>query len=323
MVKGQFNKQQNNHIESFFPEFVTQMDKGVTGLVLTCWKQTNASNILDSALFESLDLEKFSRKAWFEMIVRKFMNYRNQVYLKSEGNHPTLPASTLKKTKPLLKYSILMTGRELFAHDNQQSISAAVQQRCLDTGNKNSAAVYQMILKEKWDSLSGEGQSVWNDMAEAEAGDVRKNQQEFSAYMNLVLRDLCQGKVLGDMEMLLFYGFCEPSTGDLSTGIIHGHSVHNSMNFGGSCEELELKYGNPWSEFAENAIPRPVIPNPLIPRNLNNEPVFPSIDLNNIAIGDMRILLCDYFDQCWGKYQYFNLPHCTESYKCVSTPPAF
>ena len=73
-------------------------------------------------------------------------------------------------------------------------------------------------------------------MAETEAGDVGKyvsvsrnsdlctnpfntrNQQEFSAYMTLALRDLCQGKVLGDAEMLLFYGFREPSTGDLSIG---------------------------------------------------------------------------------------------------------
>ncbi|KAJ7817637.1 hypothetical protein B0H13DRAFT_1922821 [Mycena leptocephala] len=142
--------------------------------------------------------------------------------------------------------------------------------------------------------------------------------------MNLALRDLCQGKVLGDAEMLLFYGFREPSTGELSTGMIHDHSVHNSVNFGGGREELELQYGLPWSEFAENAIPRPVIPNPLIPLNANNEPVSPSINVNNIAIGDKRMLLCDYFDLCWGnKYQYFNLLHCTESYKCVSSPPAF
>jgi hypothetical protein len=35
------------------------------------------------------------------------------------------------------------------------------------------------------------------------------------------------------------------------------------------------------------------------------------------------MLLCDYFDQCWGKYQYLNLLHFTESYKCISSPPAF
>jgi hypothetical protein len=83
MVKGQFNQQQNHHIESFFPEFVKQMDKGVTSLALTRWKQTNASNILESALFESLDLDKFSRKTWFEvrpLIARDVKQLTNRLY---------------------------------------------------------------------------------------------------------------------------------------------------------------------------------------------------------------------------------------------------
>ena len=67
MVKGQFTQLQNTHIESFFPDFVQQMDKGVAGANLTRWKQTQASNILDSPLFLTLDLETFPRKNWFEV----------------------------------------------------------------------------------------------------------------------------------------------------------------------------------------------------------------------------------------------------------------
>ena len=67
MVKGQFTELQNKHIESFFPDFVQQMDKAVAGTKLTRWKQTQASNILDSPLFLTLDLEKFPRKNWFEV----------------------------------------------------------------------------------------------------------------------------------------------------------------------------------------------------------------------------------------------------------------
>ncbi|KAJ7866884.1 hypothetical protein B0H13DRAFT_1897869 [Mycena leptocephala] len=311
MAKGQFTKLQNNHIESFFPAFVKEMDKGVTGVPLTRWKQTQASNIMDSPLFSTLDLKKNPRKTClyepllFQMIVRKFTNYRNQVYVKSDAKQASLPVSTLKKSNPLLKFSSLMTGRELFAHENNQSIDSAVKQRSLDTGNKNSAAVYQTILKEKWDSLSGEDQAVWNSMAEAEAGDVVKNQEEFASYISLALRELCQGKVLGDAEMLLFYAFREPASGDLMTGTIHGHSVHNQIHFGGKREELELHYGKPWSDFAESVIPRPVLVNPLIPRNSNDQPVFPSIDMNGVAIGDMRMLLSDYFDQCWA-HQHSN-----------------
>jgi hypothetical protein len=62
MAKGQFDQEQNNHIESFFPDSVKEMDKGVTGHALTRWKQTHASNILDSPLFLSLNFEKFPRK---------------------------------------------------------------------------------------------------------------------------------------------------------------------------------------------------------------------------------------------------------------------
>ncbi|KAJ7450484.1 hypothetical protein B0H11DRAFT_2289221 [Mycena galericulata] len=226
------------------------------------------------------------------MIVRKFTNYRNQVYLKSDATQLSLPVSNLKKSNPLLKFSSLMTGRELFARDNNESIAAAVTRRSLDTGNKNSAAVYQTILKEAAVRIKLIG-AAWLRRKRG------MSQKEFPSYINLALRDLCQGKVLGDAEMLLFYAFREPAGGDLMTGTIHGHSVHNQIHFGGSREELELHYGQPWSDFVESVIPRPVTVNPLIPRNSNGQPVFPSIDMNGVAIGDMRMLLSDYFDQCW------------------------
>lgn len=66
MAKGQFTQAQNTHIQSFFPEFVKEMEKGVMGHALTRWKQTKASVILDSSLFTALDT-KFSRKIWFEV----------------------------------------------------------------------------------------------------------------------------------------------------------------------------------------------------------------------------------------------------------------
>lgn len=46
----------------------------------------------------------------------------------------------------------------------------------------------------------------------------RRNQQEFSPTMSAALRDLCQGKLFGDAEMLLFYAFRQPDTGDLLAG---------------------------------------------------------------------------------------------------------
>ncbi|KAJ6596093.1 hypothetical protein B0H10DRAFT_2232551 [Mycena sp. CBHHK59/15] len=150
-----------------------------------------------------------------------------------------------------------------------------------------------------WDALSDDDQANWNQLADAQGGDVGRNQKEFPTNLSLALRDLCQGRLFGDAEMVLFYAFREPNGGDLLAGTIQAHSVHNHVHFGGTPEELELHHGKPWADFADKAIPRPLILNPSIPRNSNNQPVFPTIVMDTIPIADMRLLLCDYLEQCW------------------------
>ncbi|KAJ6534867.1 hypothetical protein B0H19DRAFT_1080285 [Mycena capillaripes] len=287
MPKGKFTTHQNAHIESFMPDFVKELDRGLEGVPLTHWKQAKASHILESDLFTDLDMSEISRKGWFDMIVRKFTNYRNQVYRKSPGHETFSTAISSKRANPLLKFSSVLSGRELFAKTNSEFIDAATQQRVLDTGNKTHAAVYQTILKEEWDSLTGEQQSTWNTKAEEQASNIQQNQQEFAPTMTAALRDLCQGKLFGDAEMLLFYAFRQPDTGDLLAGTL---------------EDLDLNYGQPWSEFAEEAIPRPIPINPSIPRNEDGQPVFPSVILDKIPVADLRNLLCEYFDQCWAHH---------------------
>ncbi|KAJ7231785.1 hypothetical protein C8J57DRAFT_1250915 [Mycena rebaudengoi] len=299
---GKFNTHQNAHIESFMPDFVKELNRGLEGVPLTHWKQAKASHILESDLFSNLDMSEISRKGWFDMIVRKFTNYRNQVYRKSPGHEMFSTAISSKRANPLLKFSSVLSGRELFAKTNSEFIDAATQQRVLDTGNKTHAAVYQTILKEKWDSLTGEQQSTWNAKAEEQASNIQQNQQEFAPTMTAALRDLCQGKLFGDAEMLLFYVFRQPDTGDLLAGTIHGHCTPNRQHFGGSPEDLDLNYGQPWSEFAEEAIPRPILINPSIPRNGDGQPVFPPVTLDHIPVADLRTLLCEYFDQCWAHH---------------------
>ena len=71
------------------------------------------------------------------------------------------PAPSTKKVNPLLKFS-------------SESLTAASHQRLLNTDNKSLAAVYQNILKEKWDSLSSDEQAGWNERAEAQAGNMHQ-----------------------------------------------------------------------------------------------------------------------------------------------------
>jgi hypothetical protein len=82
------------------------------------------------------------------------------------------PVLSNKKANPLLKFSSITSGRQLFAQENSDTLSAAVQQRLRDTNNKSPAGVYQNVLKERWDSLNGEEQAGWNTRAEAEADNI-------------------------------------------------------------------------------------------------------------------------------------------------------
>jgi hypothetical protein len=67
MPKGKFNTHQNAHIESFMPDFVKELYRGLEGVPLTHWKQAKASHILESDLFSNLDMSEISRKGWFDV----------------------------------------------------------------------------------------------------------------------------------------------------------------------------------------------------------------------------------------------------------------
>ncbi|KAJ6528209.1 hypothetical protein B0H19DRAFT_1275003 [Mycena capillaripes] len=224
----------------------------------------------------------------------------------------------------------------LFARENSAAINAASQQRLLDTNTKSSVAVYQNTLKQQWDSLSGESQAAWNDRAEAEAGNVLskcllslaadtlkisfRNQQEFIETMSMALQDLCQGGLLGDSEMILWYAFREVGNDDLRAGTIHAHSAHNQVRFGAGQEDLHSQYEKAWWHFADDSIPRNVPVNTSIPRNSADQPVFPAVDLNTVSMADMRTLLGDYFDQCWAHRGVDNKATLIPWEKLVSEP---
>ncbi|KAJ6484790.1 hypothetical protein C8R45DRAFT_1098938 [Mycena sanguinolenta] len=301
MRQGQFTKAQRLHIESYTDAFVAALNDSMEGKKLTDWKQKTANEILNSLHFADLDTSEFSRKQLFEMIVRKFTNYRNQVYLKDIGNvgKPEPPSPT----GPLFKFSSLITGRQLFVRTNSEAINLAASQRLTESGQNNPGAVYQTVLRERWDALSIEDQHHWGEMAAAGSGDTEKNQQEFRPKMHQALTDLAQTGLIGHAELLLLYAFRKPASGELDIGVIHGHSVHNQANFGGSRTEFQTKYGDPWGMFADRVIPIPhplVTENSVIPRNMFGVPVFPGIDLNKIAPADARVLIAEYWAHIWG-----------------------
>ncbi|KAJ6603171.1 hypothetical protein B0H10DRAFT_2229835 [Mycena sp. CBHHK59/15] len=167
----------------------------------------------------------------------------------------------------------------------------------LDTTRIPRSQWIKTVLKERWDALDDADKLDWQERAEEGASDVASNQAEFGRKMHAALTDLSQGGLLGDAELLLFYGFRNPTLGDLDIGT---HSSQNRVNFGGSHSEMQASYGNPWAAFAESVIPRPIVKeSSVIPQNPFGVPVFLSIDLNIVTPADTRVLLMEYWSYLW------------------------
>ncbi|KAJ6451427.1 hypothetical protein C8R45DRAFT_1113546 [Mycena sanguinolenta] len=213
------------------------------------------------------------------MIVRKFTNYYNNVYKKTHPDEPSAPE--LIKSNPLLKFNSVLSG----------------PQRAADTGI-NEVAAYQIMLKEKWDALSEEEQNEWDSQAEDEAGDVELNQKDFASNIHLALRTLCQGGIVGDAELMLFYSFRNTKTGELVAGTVHGHCKQNTANFGG--EDLQNTYGMRWAQFADSMILRPQFPT-IASATVDDKGtvIFPAVDLEKIPVVELRVLLDEYLQQHW------------------------
>jgi hypothetical protein len=78
------------------------------------------------------------------------------------------------KSNPLLKFAPVLSGRGLFAQEMDSVVMQKVKERKQVTGEKNTAAIYQNVLKELWDNQSGSEQADWNSRAEVSATDITK-----------------------------------------------------------------------------------------------------------------------------------------------------
>jgi hypothetical protein len=107
------------------------------------------------------------------MVVRKFTNYRTQVYLKAK---PGTGRTSKHKGVPLLHFSSLLTARQFFARENEASIHSEASARLASAGGVGTlGAIYQTVLKERWDALDVQLQDEWQSKADEFAGNVEES----------------------------------------------------------------------------------------------------------------------------------------------------
>lgn len=65
--KSPFTAEKNAYIDSFMDAFVAKIESGASKADLTKWKQNTATHIHESALFLDLDLNKYTKRNWFDV----------------------------------------------------------------------------------------------------------------------------------------------------------------------------------------------------------------------------------------------------------------
>ncbi|KAJ6453618.1 hypothetical protein C8R47DRAFT_1083363 [Mycena vitilis] len=108
------------------------------------------------------------------------------------------------------------------------------------------------------------------------------------------LRSLCQGGLLSDAEMMVFYAYREVESRDIQADTVHGH--------------LAQRYGTPWTSWTDSVIPRlhgclfagpATVPLSSIIVGDNGSVVFPAADLENMSVANTWFFLQEYIEQCW------------------------
>ncbi|KAJ7439279.1 hypothetical protein B0H11DRAFT_1934705 [Mycena galericulata] len=149
---GQFTLVQKSYIESFMDLFCAQLDNGIEGTALTKWRRTPP---IKSSIHRCLLISicgSTRRRSGMRWLCEKFTNYRTQVYLKRNPTSETSRSS--RKGIPLLHFSSLLAARQFFARENNASIHSEASTQLASVGGVGTlGALYQTVLKEKWDVL--------------------------------------------------------------------------------------------------------------------------------------------------------------------------
>nr|GAT47289.1 predicted protein [Mycena chlorophos] len=293
-----FTTAQEAAIRSHYAAWRAVLEAGTTRTSRRDWKNTTASQLLDSPSFSSVSPSR--RRGVHAKIARKFGNHRHHQHLVDKAALTTiLPDTRPAEPNPLLPR--LPTGREMYADAHAEEISRALRGHAADAPNR---PVYQSVLKGLWDALSAEEREDWNSEAKARAGDVAKNQANFAGAMSLAARDICQSGRFGDGELLVLFSFRAADGEDLVAGCVEGHCKSNTMRQRFLGAQLESEVGMRFAEWTDDVLPRKLsqTPNvPELPRNTTGQLNFPALDIDNIMmkIADLRALLVAYLDCLW------------------------
>ncbi|THU99895.1 hypothetical protein K435DRAFT_855264 [Dendrothele bispora CBS 962.96] len=242
-------------------------------------------------------------KQWKSSIERYFRNARQTQRVKqlrqqagntTAANPAHDPVKCIKSMRAATKlFQVLgnkiIDGQNIFKTQNE----ARIRDHAGNMEGGQSGARFKKALKELWDAESDkasyetQAQKFWN---------VSENQLQFLSGASSILQALCEYKHLGKAELMLMYTFSRED-GSFDSGCISGHSEASTTDFSDEHEAAYRAFLEEWAKYVpEQSLQKPKYSIPVDSRGL---PCFPTLDLESVAIGELRGILSAYLNALW------------------------
>ncbi|VDB97834.1 unnamed protein product [Peniophora sp. CBMAI 1063] len=226
-------------------------------------------------------------------VVTKFRNY----YRKLRLANPARPPATGSLVDVLVPPA---TALQLYEDDVQDLLRAQVP------GQDNDA--YQTRLKDMWLGLHDDMRAQYDRNVKIPALSATVNRKTLTTNLGTALDVLCRDASLGGMMALSFFAFRD-SNGEIDFIRCDGRLDDFTVQFGAEDKEKNAieTFRRAWRNYADTIIPshtpRSSTSSPLqtviIPRNSQNIPVFPSMDLRTVTPFALKSAMLQYMEAAW------------------------
>ncbi|KAK6992245.1 hypothetical protein R3P38DRAFT_3226547 [Favolaschia claudopus] len=291
--KSKFSKDQEEHIAGLLPTVLVKYTTSSPS-DMTKWKNEQIEEIMKSPLFSGqLPREGptgTDDKGWKQRIRKKF------------NHHITTNATT--KATPSSQSIVIPTvvGFDLFGIQQRAAIRE-VASAVAAQGKKRFLECVEDCHKTLWAALSTEQRAKYDQEAQNLTPNVATNQAVFPQAITTVMKNICQGGLFGNTELLLFWAHRETS-GHLRYGSVNAHTSDSIPDMSTTVADWEKSFESKWMRYANSVISdsigAPVDGSDVaIPRNYLGVPTFPTLTLKKCNSEVLHDILNRYLGEIW------------------------
>ncbi|KAJ6467226.1 hypothetical protein DFH09DRAFT_1483444 [Mycena vulgaris] len=312
-LKSRFSKEQDQHIESYFPEL--RRVHGLPGLGQ--WKKQKADEIEKSPLFFGKLLNKPEDPengaipaVWTQRIIDKFKNEVTKITkMKRAEGQGSAGSRTVSNGPATMAPSAggkgffnrpTLTGLKLFESENKDAINVAANNKATAAHSRRPIEFFQPCKKAMWTALSEEDREEYRMRAAELQNNIAIHQDGFTSSIWYDMDEFVKSGQYGMMAMTLMYGFLDPE-GRLIRGRFSVHTDKSQPCFEETTAEGDSEVYRAWTRYTEQTLAQAVETGTdvEIPLDAEGIPIFPPIDNMTTAPAALVLVLKKYIRTVW------------------------